>query len=1181
MKFSLSEDTPSGQKQAITADEKLITVGAGAGTGKTWVLSNRYARLIVENDELLPSDILTLTYTEAAAGDMKARIEERLRSELQGMGDTARKRAITDGMADTWISTIHSFAARLIRESGLKLDIDPGASVITAQQEQEFWDNIRDAAEFATLHELARAYGDKTLRDTAKFLDSNKDFSAGVSKWRSETLSTFARDTAELHASSGRSWQEMLSWSENDDLLIDGTRPLIKSILHDEWLNVWDIWQKIPSLPRAKKRGGTGDILCDLMEWQGMNSPDDEQALIHFYTSIVTGKDIKGYNGNPFTELKKYLGLTLGDWRKQQPELVGKITELFTTPFTQEELNMRKILMKFCAVSWGMWDMMKKRRGLLSFSDMINHARETIKAGGVKRKFAHILVDEFQDTDPLQFSMIQALSVDSTNLFAVGDPKQSIYKFRHADPALFAKTIQDADTSINLDVSFRTRKSLLTRINSIFARLWRDGLGKSEAMKELKFEGLNPAVDDGERNSGTMPGFKIFLARNNQTNREEALKNLADELAYNIAKWVQEGRTIWDKQEKIIRPVKFSDFAILSRSRNIFPTLEESLEHFGIRTIQDKSTDYFSRGEINDVVCMLRAAGDFTDDFAVSGWLLSPFSGVSEPDAVSCLEAVSKELKPIELIRQKLPEAYSRLEYLSLVGAHEGASGILALYDNNREWLACYPEKDRLRALRNLRLAVYLAREFQKGGASSLRACAEWLTRAVRNSVSVEEPDWHDDNEDAVRLGAVHSAKGLEYPVTVIFENRTRKKIDSSSLRPSRDLGLVFSSLPDEVTQMQFSGGDVLKHEDDAKQTQALGSVLLSSRSGSREIALQAANWERLLSEQGDAEEETRLFYVAATRAQDSLIFCGLVKDDADGTPHANTWTKLLLENIDHPEDFITEAAGINDYEYLGVSFQEEAKTLKPIELIRQKNSLRQISATSYSLFSFCPHAWRRKYKQGLNLSWENPDRDSEDEDYSGGAELGSLAHWALSRWPKNDFDALLFDRASLVHVPGYLRHTWRKNIAGKNTLRNWLKDFEASSLGQMLKSREDVLREHIFRLNLTEGISMAGAIDALCDDIVVDYKITSIDNAPSGLYEAQLEFYALVAHELTGAEKITTHVAFLRENTQEVREHSDFEAIRERVITAAEICASGPYTPSYNNCSLCPFKKGCAYHEE
>ena len=1145
MKLLLPPETPEGQKQAINADEKLITVGAGAGTGKTWVLSGRYVRLLLEGGDILPNDILTLTYTEAAAGDMKARIEDRLKGELRNFDDDARKRAITDGLADTWISTIHSFAARLIRESGLKLDIDPGASVITAQQEQDFWDSIRDAAEFATLRELARAYGDKTLRDTAKFLDSSKYFSAGVARWRAGRLSQFARDTAELHASSGHSWQEMLEWSENDTLLIESARPLVKNILRDEWLNVWQLWQKM-TLPKARSTNAAGTALTELLEWQGMNSQDDEAALIHFYTRIVTGRDIKGNNGEPFRTAKIYLGRTLGDWRKEQPGLVGKITQSFSTPFTDEELHMRKVLLKFCAVSWGMWDMMKKRRGLLSFSDMINHAKDTINAGGVRRSFPHILVDEFQDTDPLQFAMIEALAGENTSLFAVGDPKQSIYKFRHADPALFAGTIRKADTRIELDVSFRTRHALLTRINSIFASLWRDGLGKSQSMDGLKFEALHTPINDGERDCGTMPDFRIILAKSNTATRTDALKNLADELAYNIASWVKEGRTVWDKQEKTIRPVKFSDFAILSRSRGIFPTLEEALERFGIKTIQDKSTDYFSRGEINDVVCMLRAASDEHDDFAVAGWLMSPFSEVSEEKAVECLEGVGSKARIADVIRQDLPEAYSRLQYLALVGEHEGASGILSLYDNNRKWLSCYRDRDRLRVLRNLRLAVSLVREFQKGGASSLRACAEWLTRAVRNNVSVEEPDWHDGKENAVRLGAVHSAKGLEYPVTVIFENRTRKKIDSSSLRPSRELGLVFTNLPDEITQGQ-------------------------------EIQLQGSDWERLLSEQGDAEEETRLFYVAATRAQDSLIFCGLVKDDADGTPYNNTWTKLLLDNIDHPK--ITYAEGITDVGYLGVNVEEEARTLKPLTLLHSRNALRQISATSYSLFMFCPHAWRRSYRQGLNLSWENPNRDNDTEDHTGGAKLGSLAHWVLSRWPEREIDALLFDRASIVHVPGYLRSTWR-NDGAKGVLREWLMNFAASDLGVMLRNAEGVRREHRFRMKLTEGTSLAGAIDALYGNTIIDYKITSIDNAPSGLYEAQLEFYALAVHMMTGAERVNTCIAFLREGRQEVREHSGFEAIRERVISAAETCASGSYNPNYNNCGICPFKKGCVYGE-
>ena len=1146
MKFTLPPETPEGQKKAITADEKLITVGAGAGTGKTWVLSNRYVRLLLEDPDILPNDILTLTYTEAAAGDMKSRIENMLHEKLEDFDDTERKRRINDGLADTWISTIHSFAARLIRESGLKLDIDPGASVITAQQEQDFWDSIKDAAEFANMYELARAYGDETLQDAAKFLDTDKYFSACVSKWRAGTLSQFARDVAELHASSGRSWEKMLSWSENDTL-IEETRPLVKDILRDEWLKVWHEWQNIPALPKAKKRGGAGDILTDLLDWQSVNSPDDEAALIHFYKRIVTGTDIKGYNGNPFTTLTTYLGKTLGEWRKEQPKLIGSITQTFSEPFSEEELEIRKILLKFCAVSWGMWDMMKTRRGLLSFSDMINHAKNTINAGGVRRNFGHILVDEFQDTDPLQFSMINALAGDNTSLFAVGDPKQSIYKFRHADPALFADTINRANAKINLDVSFRTRKSLLEKINKIFASLWREGLGKSQSMEGLKFEGLNAAANDSLRDSGTMPDFRIILAHRNNTNTQEALKNLADELAYNIALWVKEGRTIWDKQEKIIRPVKFSDFAVLSRSRNIFPTLEESLEHFGIKSIQDKSTDYFSRGEINDVVCMLRAAGDFSDDFAVSGWLMSPFSGVSEEKAIACLEGVNGNVRPIELIRDKLPEAYSRLEYLALIGEYEGASGILALYDNDRQWLSCYKDRDKLRVLRNLRLAVSTVREFQRGGASSLRACAEWLTRAVRNEVSIEEPAWHDENENAVRLGAVHSAKGLEYPVTVIFENRVNRKVDSHSLRPSRELGLVFSAIPDEI----LSG---------------------------RDIKPKASKWETLLSEQGDAEEETRLFYVAATRAQDSLIFCGLV-DDNDKS-YKNTWTKLMLDNAGNTD--ITYANGIND-EYSGVTIQEEERILKPVTLIRQKNSLRQISATSYSLFMFCPHAWRRSYRQGLNLSWESPNRDNDTEGTNtGGAELGSLAHWVLSQWPKDDdysrqLDILLYDDATLSSVPGYLRSMWR-NKPAKEELHSWLMKFADSDLGVMLRSIKDIHREYRFRLRLTESTSLSGAIDAFYGNNIIDYKITSIDNAPSGLYEYQLEFYALALHDMTGAEKVNTCIAFLREGRQEQREHSDFEAVRERVINAAEICASGPYNPNCNNCSICPFKKGCVY---
>ena len=1144
MNFSLPPGTPKGQRDAVLADNKTITVGAGAGTGKTWVLSGRYVRLLLDSGELSPSDILTLTYTEAAAGDMKQRIEDRLRSELDALDDTERKRAVINGLSDTWISTIHSFAARLIRESGLTLDIDPMASVITTRQEEDFWESIKNATEFANLRELARAYGDKTLREAAEFLDADEYFGAAVSKWRAGVMSNFAKYTAELHASSGHTWREMLSWAENDELLIETAKPKVQSILADEWRQVWDVWENI-SLPRAKNPYGAGARLNELLQWQVLNSPENPEALQHFYTRIMTDRDITG-RGEPFTTLKDdYLGMTLSEWRKTRPKIIADITQKFDAPITEQEKRMRSVLMKFCALCWGMWDTMKTRRGLLSFSDMITHARAAIAKGDVRRKFAHILVDEFQDTDPIQFAMIEALKGEDSGLFAVGDYKQSIYKFRHADPSLFAQTIKNSE-NIELDTSFRTREKLLALINKIFSRLWRDGLGRSEVMNNLHYKEIRAAEIDSERNSDaiTMPVFEVILAKHNRNSTPNARKVLAENLAQKIYTWVSEGRTVWDKAQKIIRPVKYSDFAILSRSRSIYPVLEEALEKFGIKSIQDRSTDFFGRGEVGDVVCMLRAAADFENNFAVAGWLMSPFSGVSEDDAITkCLTLADEKHKPIDLIRENFPEAYSRLEYLALVGEVEGPAGIIEVYDKNRSWLSCYRENDRLRALRNVRLALSIARDFQGGGTSTLTACAEWLMRAVRNQVSYEEPAWHDEGENAVKLGVVHSAKGLEYPVTVIFESRTQKNSERNALRPSREMGLVFANLPDDVEA---------------------------------DITPKLSEWEKLLSERGDMEEEERLFYVAATRAQDSLIFCGLV-DEATGDPHPNTWTKFLLDSVS-PDEVKPEY--VDDVEAQPVIFTEEAKPLQPVSIIHTKNSLRQISASSFSLFEWCPFAWRRSYRQGLTLSWENPNDDYSDDDFAGGAELGSLAHWILSRWPKNEnyeseLDTLLFDRATRGKLPGYLRPAW-SNREGKNSLREWLMKFAGSELGRKLMGIPNVQREKSFRLRLNDSTILAGAIDALYGNSIIDYKITRINDAPPGLYESQLEFYALAVHELTGADEVNTCIAFLREGQFVGNAYSDFSGIRERVIHAAECCASGSYEANVKNCALCPFKKGC-----
>ena len=248
---------------------------------------------------------------------------------------------------------------------------------------------------------------------------------------------------------------------------------------------------------------------------------------------------------------------------------------------------------------------------------------------------------------------------------------------------------------------------------------------------------------------------------------------------------------------------------------------------------------------------------------------------------------------------------------------------------------------------------------------------------------------------------------------------------------------------------------------------------------------------------------------------------------------------------------------------------------------------------------------------QGRTLKWEDPVEKAEDYDgYSGGAELGSLVHWVLSRWPEGDsyesrLDYYLHDREALSHMPGSLRAAWRDNDKNKaSQVKEWLMRFADSELGKMMRTRKDIKREYRFRLPLDESTSLAGSIDALITPsaregqpyltspnvgeerkeglyTIIDYKITEHENTPPGLYESQLDFYALVIHELTGADSVKTVIAFLREGMTAERVITDFEAIRERVSHAAEICASGPYMPNNQHCGLCPFKKGCVNYAD
>ena len=1205
----LPEGTPEGQRRAVTAGGQLITVGAGAGTGKTWVLSNRYAHLLLSSQELLPRDILTLTYTEAAASEMRGRIEKRVQDLLsQTSLDGKRKEAILGGFSEAWISTIHSFAARLIRESGLALDLDPRAAVISAPQEERFWDNIREAVEFANLSALAGAYGDADLQKATAALDADPLLSAAVGRWGAVRLSALARDAAELHASLGHRWEQMMAWADGGEGMFQAAREPVAAILNGAWRRAWAAWSEVFSTlgddiqtkgqkdREAGKTASADALLLDCLErWgEALNTEPDEEILRAFYLHVTDKAKLKGGNTKLLKEVRGLLGTTLGVWQDGETEL-ATVSAALDAPISEPERQLHNLLLRFCAAAWGLWDTMKRRRGLLSFSDMILHAREALGTGELNRSFRHILVDEFQDTDPLQFDMIRSLAGGGqTSLFAVGDPKQSIYGFRHAEPSLFAETINRAETKVELNVSFRTRSSLLERINELFAHIWREGLGASGALSQLKFEPLSPAPAEEDRNKGTVPPFSVLLSVKGGRPLDETREQLAHELGRKIAAWVSEGRTVWDKEEQALRPVRYGDFAVLARNRGTHDILERALAAEGVPAVQDLSRGYFARGEVEDVICLLRAAADPEDDAAVAGWLLSPFSGVPEAEAMSLLERVNSQQRPIEGLRASLPDAFAALQRLSLIGEQQGPAGLLSLLDHDRRWLAYYKEEERLRALRNVRRALSIARGFQRDGASSLAACADWMTHALRQGVVMDEPTWHGKNVDAVLLSTIHASKGLEYPVEAIFDTaaRVRKSAAREGLRPSKTLGVVFSALPDEMT---------------GSETEPTGS-------------LQGAAWDKLLAAQGELEEDMRLLYVAATRARDGLLVCGLL-GEKDGllTPQKGSWTSLFLERMAARGECPSMEGGVPT-ESLAVP----NITLVPSDSLPEKNvrkraapspaprrlplpglegvRLSQLSATSFAMFEWCPLAWRRRYRQGLDLRWESPDRDLLAEEGRGGAELGSLAHWLLARWPSlecgdelAELEAWLTDERVIHRLPSYLRDVWREEKS-REELGKWLRCFANSEAGKDVRGAlaQGAVREAGFRVDLggdaPPGVTLAGAMDLVWQKgnsglwRVMDYKITLSRKAPPGLYGAQLDFYALAVREAAlreglPCEAVDVGLVFLREDSRVERrqlgEH-DWDGLRARVLDTARHGAAGDFSPKTSHCSSCPWKTGC-----
>ncbi len=1029
------EWTPE-QLHAIERRDGDLFLDAAAGSGKTAVLVERFVRAVVE-DEIDVSAILTITFTDKAAGEVRERIRERLRE--VGAIDAAR------AAEGAFISTIHGFCARVLRTHALAIGIDPAFTVL----DEIHAGQLADAAFDEAVEELARgpggpevvaAYGLADLRGAVRSLyvelrsrgqrhpalpawhDVDHDGKAGERLQRAA-----AAALAELSAVAEPSARVLQA--------IERVERLRRQTLDPEgWPGELDAF-RLPS--------GNGAALTTTACVQYMEALDALRA----------------------SRAAHWARLTL-------PQL-GRLLELFGERYERR----------------------KHERSGVDFQDLELLALALLRNDQglrerYRERFQRVMVDELQDTNAVQLELIEAVS--SGNLFTVGDAQQAIYGFRHASVELFERQGErqaEAGVRATLETNFRSRPEILGVLNRTFATALGDGYRPLRAGRPEE-----PGIDD--------PRVELLLA-----DRDSEWAQAPDGLG---APWrLAEARILAGRVAELIGGgAAPSEIVVLTRATTDLRAYERALEARAVPTYLVGGRGYWAHPQVVDMVAYLRVLANPRDEEAVYTVMASPLLGVSY-DTLVLLAAAARESKrdPWWVLREgQLDEvdpgegarAREFVEWVANERIAASRVGVEELVDRVLEHtgydLVVLAMPGGQRRLANVRKLMRLGREHLAAEGPNLRGFLEMVHHRARGAgfgggARESEAPVESEALDAVRLMTIHRAKGLEFDTVCVA-----------------DLG-----------RAPWRPVDVVRIASDGR----VGLRLARPGTGPREPALA---YEQLGDERREAEarEERRLFYVAATRARERLIFSGAAKLDKWGVPNGGapiTWlgpalvpelAELLAQRNDvfegvrfkvvRPEDLTDEEPSSGGGAPAPAHVGELARREPPSAVPPPAASL---SYSALAEYQRCGYRYYVERVLGL------PPLEGVPAGHSSGlgaAERGTLVHALLERL---DFRRPLVPSPETIAVP----------VADRAAIASLLERFAESELCARLGRARGVRREQPFGFLLADTL-ITGVLDVVAHErpgaaLVVDYKTDRLDGAdPSALlasrYHAQRLIYGL-----------------------------------------------------------------------
>ncbi|MBA4031373.1 MAG: hypothetical protein C0478_10865 [Planctomyces sp.] len=856
------------QERALTEKSVSIALSAGAGCGKTFVLTRRFIGYLQPGDERLPlSSLVAITFTDKAAREMRDRVRAACLHEVNHCPpeQTAHWLGLLRELDRARISTIHSFCGTILRSHAIEAGLDPEFTTLEAGVADALLRQSIDASASQLL-----------LDDDADFTSIAVDHGIEgllavlaqlVTQRQSIRFDDFNSLTAEDLA--GR-WRRWLSETGLPELV-----RLLPTFPQFERVQRFVTVAKADGSKLAERLAILGGLLDQLGDpGTGPYQPEQIATLLETLSSHAKVVGIKPADWADAADHER--AKTLFEQLRKKAKSLQETLELATcelTPFAEKSLSWLRIARR----AIDDYEQSKQQVASVDFDDLLVLSRDLLRANptvrqALSRSIRVLMVDEFQDTDPVQAELVEMLcgkELTSGKLFLVGDQKQSIYRFRGADPQVFRslKAKIPPRGQLPLTINFRSQAPILDFVNIIFRQVMGDEyealqpsfaddrpklerieflwattdappLAPSSETTDLDFgaEEEEASSDDSSESSDSSGGKQTSpLLR----------KREADWIARRIAALLQDPTERVREKDGRWRRVAAGDITILFRALTNLELYEHALQTHGIDYYVAGGRAFFAQQEVFDIAHLCQFLDDPEDGLSLVGLLRSPFfclrdaliqvlamapGGLTRsifqppplpPEDAGQIRFAAHVLETLLQQRDHWPLAKLIRHALELTGYEAIVS---------QEFLGA-------RKLANVQKAIELARQFDQAGGSRAAFVAQ-LRESIDEEAREELAATHPESSSVVRLMSIHQSKGLEFPVVFVADmNRPRRP---EGLQPTLHPHLGALITPSSPT------GDTEPHP--------IGEFV--------KLFVDAAN----------LEEYQRLFYVAATRARDLLI---------------------------------------------------------------------------------------------------------------------------------------------------------------------------------------------------------------------------------------------------------------------------------------------------------------------